>query len=387
MNKIGTVVLKILLSLLIIGIFCFIGFWQFIILSSLGTIHIALCVLSVLIMPSVFLLLIWVKDRKTMIKYWGIFAFISVIAIVSNFFIDSYEKSLEIDTTPNIPVNEYMPFDSDSKIVCLPKESKTKISGKLPVIDSASAVFPLCSAFVNAVYPENKDIFFDGILNCNGTSGGYYALAQKETDIFLGSYPSEEQINFAKEMNTEFVYTPIGKEAFVFFVHKDNPIDGLTKEQIQAIYSGEITNWKELGGYNKNILAFQRNEGSGSQTRLIRFMEGKKLAEPPSELRNGLMTGIIEEVSNYQSKPGAIGFSFRYYVEEIIKNPDIKILAVDGVYPNVETIKNGTYPLSGELYAVTYLDNDNPNVNLLIDWILSEEGQYLIEKTGYVGIK
>jgi len=99
------------------------------------------------------------------------------------------------------------------------------------------------------------------------------------------------------------------------------------------------------------------------------------------------MSGIVEQVSDYRNKKGSIGFSFRYYLEGIIKNPDIKILSIDGVAPTVENIKNGSYPITGPLYAVTWEGNSNKNVEKLLDWVLSEEGQEIIEKTGYVGVK
>ena len=82
----------------------------------------------------------------------------------------------------------------------------------------------------------------------------------------------------------------------------------------------------------------------------------------------------------------APGFSFRYYVEGIIQNPDIKVLSVDGVAPTAENIRNGSYPIVTPMYAVTYEENTNENVDLLLQWILSEEGQYIIEETGYVGV-
>jgi len=110
------------------------------------------------------------------------------------------------------------------------------------------------------------------------------------------------------------------------------------------------------------------------------------IMEAPTELRNDLMSGIVEQVSNYRSKSNSIGFSFRYYVEGIIENPDIKVLSVDGVAPTAENIKNGSYPIVTPMYAVTYEENTNENVDLLLQWILSEEGQYIIEETGYVGI-
>ena len=108
--------------------------------------------------------------------------------------------------------------------------------------------------------------------------------------------------------------------------------------------------------------------------------------EPPTELRNDFMAGIIEEVADYRSKSGSIGFSFRYYVEGIIKNPDIKMIAVDGATPTEENIKNGTYPIVTPIYAVTYEEQTNENVDKLLLWILSGEGQKIIEETGYVGI-
>ena len=199
-------------------------------------------------------------------------------------------------------------------------------------------------------------------------------------------YPSEEQKAYAKECKTTFEYTPLGSEGFMFFVHKDNAIDNLTTEQIQSIYSGEITNWKQVGGKNEKIEAFQRNEGSGSQSMLKRFMGDKPIMEAPTELKNDLMSGIIERVSNYKNKTNSIGFSFRYYVEGIIKNPDIKMISIDGVAPTAENIKDGKYPVVTPIYAVRYEEETNENVDKLLDWILSDEGQYIIEETGYVGI-
>ena len=152
------------------------------------------------------------------------------------------------------------------------------------------------------------------------------------------------------------------------------------------IYTGEITNWNQVGGSNESIIPFQRNEGSGSQSMLLRFMDGKQPMEPDTETKIGGMLDIIETVADYRNKEGSIGFSFRFYLEGIIKNPDIKLLHVDGVAPTVENIQNGTYPLTTSLYAVTCEGNSNPNVALLLEWILSPEGQELVEKTGYVPI-
>ena len=296
------------------------------------------------------------------------------------------DNTLEsIDTAPSIDTQEYLPFVEDSKIVKY--VSKTlRLTENLPIIDGATAAFPVYSAFVNAVYPNTTKLY-DGVFEFNNTVGGYKALAERETDIFLGAAPSKAQIEYAKECGTTFDYTQIGWEAFVFFVHKDNPITSLTTDQIRGIYSGKITNWSEVGGHDEEIVPFQRDEDSGSQSMMIRFMGDVPLIEPDTDERVVGMGGIVEEVASYKNHTSSIGYSFRYYIEGIVCHPDIKMIAVNGVAPTVYNVKNTTYPIIAPVYAMTYEGNINPNVEVLINWMLSDEGQYIIEESGYVGIK
>lgn len=353
-------------------------------LGAFGELHwaILLCLFPFII-PA-----IWIKRRKPyLITYLCVF--LVVLACCGVLWgIEEYERSITIDVAPNIDVNEYLPFDENSKIVKLDSQTlKFTADDELPRIDGASAAFPVYSAFVNAVYPNiEATALYGGIFEYNNTRGGYQKLAQRETDIFIGAQPSKEQVAFAEEQGTEFIYTQIGWEAFVFFVHKDNPIDSLTSEQIKKIYSGEITNWSEVGGNDEEIIAFQRDEGSGSQSMMIRFMGDTPLMEAETETISG-MGAVIEEVVDYQSRAGSIGYSFRYYIEGIVQNPEVKMIAVDGVAPTADNVRNNTYPIITPVYAVTYENNPNPNVARLVEWILSEEGQYIIEQTGYVGMK
>lgn len=387
-NKIKNLV-KLIFKLIITGIALFVSYivsiYLLIILSSLK-INVISTVWSALLLPTLLLILIYSKNKKRDLKRFGIFILVFFIVLGINIGINKYEESITVKTNVNIDCNEYLPFTEDSKIVKLEKEASLKLTEKLPILDGAAAVFPVYSAFVNEIYP-NRTKLNDGIFEYNNTVRGYSLLAQKETDIFFGGYPSEEQIDFARENNTEFVYTEIAKEAFVFFVHKDNPVENLTQEQVKKIYSGEITNWKEVGGNDEDIVAFQRNEGSGSQSKLKRFMADTPIMEAPTEQVNDFMVGIIDKVSDYKNRTNSIGFSFRYYMEGIIKNPNVKILKIDGVEPNIENIREEKYPITEPLYAVTYKDSNNENVQKLLDWILSKEGQEIIEKTGYAGIK
>ena len=381
-KEIAIIVSKTILTIAVIMMSAYIALLSVLILTSEG-INPVISFIAMLVVPSLLLPLIWLKKRKKFFLIWLIPAAVYFIALGINYGMIQYDKSITINTSPNISVHEYLPFKEDSKIVKY--DSKTlKFTDNLPKIDGAAALFPVYSAFVNATYPDTTYIN-DGFFEYNNTPEGYRMLAEKETDIFIGVYPSDEQKAYAEECNTTFRYTPIGSEGFVFFVHKDNPIENLTSEQIKGIYSGEITNWSEVGGKNEKIEAFQRNEGSGSQSMLKRFMGDKPIMKAPTELINDLMSGIIERVSNYKNKTNSIGFSFRFYVEGIIKNPDIKMVSIDGVAPTAQNIKSGAYPVTTPIYAVTYEEETNENVYKLLDWILSEEGQYIIEETGYVG--
>ena len=358
--------------------------WLFLAFSGFGKIAI---LLGMLVIPLA-IPLVWLKKKKAYAIGYVAFLVCFAAFVAAKIGINIYNESITIDVAPSINVSKYLPFKEDSKIIKLRSESldfENVAKEDLPIIDGAAAVFPVYSAFVNAVYPDTTELY-DGVFEYNNTPGGYKRLAQKKIDIFIGAAPSKEQIAFAEENDTVFEYTQIGYEAFVFFVHKDNPIDSLTAEQIKGIYSGQITNWSQVGGKNEKIVAFQRNEGSGSQSMLIRFMGDTPIMEPTMQTSVGDMGGIIEEVADYKNKSNSMGFSFRFYVEGIIKNPDIKMIAIDGVAPTKENIQSGAYPIIAPLYAVTYEGNANENVQKLIAWMLSDEGQYIIEQTGYVAI-
>ena len=203
------------------------------------------------------------------------------------------------------------------------------------------------------------------------TVRGYKAIVDGTTDILFCAGPSEEQEQYAKDNGVELVYVPIGLEAFVFFVNQKNPINSLTTEQIRKIYACEYTNWREVGGANRIINPVTRLKGSGSQTTFESFMGDTKI-------------GVKSPLAIIGA---SIGFSFRYYMDGIVENNSVKMLSVNGVYPSAQNIQNRSYPIVAQFYAIYRKDNSNKNIPVLIDWLLSNEGQTLIEKTGYVRIK
>ena len=376
------IVIKIYVSLFIVIVTA--ALW-FIIAIDYGQISDSVRLLLELTVLS-YLLPLWNKNHRILsFIIVAIFTVLSIIAYLINMYSINKDEGLRIKTDVNINIEEYMPFEENSKIARLDSPASLKLTTDLPTLDGAAAVFPLYSSFINAVYPDTVT-YGEKPFVYNNTVRGYMELAEKETDIFFGAYPSEEQINYAQEQGIEFEYTEIGKEGFIFFVNKENPITSLTSEQIKGIYSDEITNWKEVGGKDEKIIAFQRNEGSGSQSMLIRFMGDTPIMDAPTEEVNDFMSGIINQVADYKNYSNSIGFSFRYYFDTLIANPNVKMIAVDGVKPTLQNITNDTYPIVTSLYAVTYKGNENENVEKLLNWILSEEGQELVEKTGYARV-
>ena len=313
-----------------------------------------------------------------------------------------YHDSIPTVDDRSLLLWDYVPFEEENKLVSLEQEASLQFDSPYAVtLDGATALYPIYAAFAQAVYPQawpDSGIEIDyspynSTVACNGTIEAYERLIRGEVDLIFAAGPSQAQLDAAYKAGMEFHMTPIGREAFVFFVNSKNPVTGLTVEQIQGIYTGSITNWSQVGGKNQKIRPFQRAENSGSQTSLQRLMAGLPLMEPEEEDRIAGMGGIIREVASYRNYKNAIGFSFRYYSTEMVQNGDIRLLALNGVEPNRETIRDGSYPIASEFYAVTCApigspapEETDPDIASLLEWVLSGEGQAILEQTGYVGV-
>lgn len=296
---------------------------------------------------------------------------------------------------------QYEPFSEGTKAVSLEEQSTLRFHREdLLRLDGATALYPVYAGFVQAVYPQGEYPLYDntsegyGSITCSGTVNAYERLITGRTDLIFAAAPSQEQLEMARRAAKELHLTPIGREAFVFFVNSRNPVEGLTVEQIQGIYTGQITNWNQVGGKNQPIRPFQRLENSGSQSALLRLMDGLPLIEPEKEDRVGGMGGIIQQVASYRNYKNSIGFSFRFYASEMAANDQIRLLALDGVSPTKESIRDGSYPISDSFFAITAAPigapdprESNPNLNAFLDWILSEQGQQIVEDSGYVSIR
>lgn len=373
-----------ILVLIVLGFFTFAGVFMALLIGNFE--WIPFMIISALILYLLFLAFLFrfFKTKKRVLWFIGI----SFVALAAGSVWPIYEKYIDSIPTVSSEVDifEYMPFEEDSKVVSLDEEASLQLSEPLPVMDGATALYPLYSAIAQATYPKKTYDPYDSEVMVNTTPEAYENLINGKVDLIFVNEPSKNQLQRAKAKGVELQLTPIGKEAFVFFVNQKNEVDGLTLQEIKDIYSGKITNWKEVGGKNEPIRAYQRPEDSGSQTALQSLMGDTPIMDPPRENVASGMGEIINEVAQYRNFENAIGYTFRYYSQEMVGNKEIKLLSVDGVPPTKETIRSGEYPITGEFYIVT-AGTDNPNVQKLINWVLSPQGQKLIEKVGYVPIQ
>lgn len=282
----------------------------------------------------------------------------------------------------------YLPFEKNGLLAELDDESNLEIVDNLPFLDGATALFPVYASFVQAVYSESEYKNVEGLVSCTKTDRAYNNLLNSNADIIFCAAPSKLQLKQFSDNGLDLKLVPIGREAFVFFVNNRNPVNNLKVSDIQRIYSGEIKNWKKLNGPDKSIRAFQRPLNSGSQTMLEKIMDNNPIMKPGRENVSTGMGGIINQVAVYRNFSNSIGYSFFYFTMKMVKNGEIKLLSIDGVTPSKNTIQDGSYPFSDNFYAI-YVDKENKNENIerFIDWILSDQGQILIAKTGYIPIK
>lgn len=207
-------------------------------------------------------------------------------------------------------------------------------------------------------------------------------------DLVIATEPSDEEIAQAESLGITLKKTPVCYDAFVFITHKDNPIESLTVEQIKKIYTGEIKNWNEVGGKNEKIRAFQREKNSGSQTAMENLvMGGADMIDPIKVKVIEGMGMLIDAVAEYENETASLGYTYRYYIDTLYKNDNIKTIAVNGIDPTDENIRNSSYPFTTNYYGVIREEDENEIGGQFLDWILSDEGQKCVAQAGYITMR
>lgn len=333
------------------------------------------------------------KKGSSMITLIVVIVLVVALCVGAYFLVSSlYEKKLN----QNGDVNNNSSQDNTQDTI---KNDEEEISSEplytldnYPKVDASLATQPLTNAFIKNFVGEDVDV---SKLDYTNTHPGYVRLINDEVDLIVVTEPSKEELELAKQKGVELEVIPVVKEGFVFYVNSNNKVDYLTKDQIQGIYSGEITNWKEVGGEDMEIKPFQRPTNSGSQTGMLSLvMKDKKLMDPLKENLVSTMAQIINFVSSYENGKNSIGYSYYYYATTMYEGIDkeiasnIKLIGIDGVKPNAKTIQNGSYPYTTAYYIViNKADDENSPSRKLANLMLSKRGQQVAKNAGYVPVK
>jgi phosphate transport system substrate-binding protein len=219
-----------------------------------------------------------------------------------------------------------------------------------------------------------------------GTHQAWVNLIEGRADfILVARQASDDELALAKRRKVELDAQAIARDAFVFLINEKNPVRKLTLAQIRGIYAGKLKKWREVGGNDAPIQAYQRTRNSGSQDMMRKLvMKGERMIEGPDVLVETLMASTILRI---YTDPNGIAYSFYFYKELMADRPEVWACAVNGVVPTAATIRSGEYPLVTEVYAVLRKDtSDNHPARRLRGFLLSAEGQKIVEEAGYVGL-
>lgn len=257
----------------------------------------------------------------------------------------------------------------------------------MPRLDGSTATAPLAQAAAAVLLGESEEDVAD-LIDFSRTTESYRQLMQGDADLLIAAEPNAAVFDEMEEAGFEVQMEPLATDALVFMVNEDNPVDSLTTEQLRGIYSGEITNWSEVGGADLEIVPFQRNAESGSQVLMEKLvMDGAEMTEPPEGYMIASMGGLMDAVKEYDNSSNAIGYSVYYYAHDMQMAGGLKLLKIDGVAPEAATIRSGEYPFLNPYYvAMNAAEPEGSMTRVLYDWLLGPDGQKLVDMKGYVSV-
>jgi phosphate transport system substrate-binding protein len=267
-------------------------------------------------------------------------------------------------------------------------------AGHYPYIDGSTANHPLLARIYQEICGVDRETAETMVPFNLGSTGSIWREMLYNYELPYDDYPAlyivyEPPVDVKQEFENEFEnyeIDPLGRDGLVFMVNAENPVESLTVDQLYGIYTGQITNWKEVGGNDEEIKPFQRNEDSGSQTLFMKLlMKGEEPMDPPKDLREDTMGGLIDSVAAFDGSGSAIGYSVYYYANLMHSNPSLKLISVDGVAPTNDSIESAEYPLTNDFYiAIRAAEPEDSPVRALRDAMLTEAGKQLLESENYV---
>jgi phosphate transport system substrate-binding protein len=256
-----------------------------------------------------------------------------------------------------------------------------------PRMDGSTSTIPLGQAVASVLLGAPRDQVAD-LAIFNKTTQSFRNLMIGNADILIVGEPNPSVFEEMKQAGFKYEMTPFATDALVFVVNENNPVSNLSTDQLRKIYTGEITNWNDVGGADMKIEAFQRNAEAGSQSLMKKLvMKDLEMSQPPEGYAIGEMDGLISAVKSFDGSASALGYTVYYYADDMQMAKGLKILSIDGVQPSDATIANKEYPFLNPYYTVIAANEpESSPARIMYNWLLSAEGQNLIKTEGYVPV-
>lgn len=249
-------------------------------------------------------------------------------------------------------------------------------TGKKVVIKGSTTVLPITQKTAEAFRKLDKvSITIEG----SGSGNGIKALIDGTCDIANSSREMKpEELKSAMDKGKTVKEIALAVDMIVPVVHPSNTVNNITMAQLKAVYDGSITNWKQLGGKDENIVVISRDTSSGTyeiwHEKVMHKMDVKK--DALLQASNGAI------VSAVAGNPKALGYIGYGYIDK-----SVKALTVDKVEITIENGKSGKFPVSRKLYMYVDENKLSPDAQKFIDFVLSGEGQKLVKEAGFIPIK
>ncbi len=248
--------------------------------------------------------------------------------------------------------------------------------GNKVVIKGSTTVLPITQKAAEAFKKTSKTLI---TIEGSGSGNGIKALIDKTCDIANSSREMKpEELKNAGDKGIRVKEIAIAIDMIVPVVHPSNPVKEITMAQLKAIYDGSITNWKQLGGKDENIVVISRDTSSGTFE-----IWNEKVMKKTDVRKDALLqasNGAI--VSAVAGNPKAIGYVGFGYIDS-----SVKALNVDSVLPTIDNGKSGKYPISRKLYMFVDENRVSTETQKFIDFIIGAEGQKLVKDAGFIPIK
>ena len=225
---------------------------------------------------------------------------------------------------------------------------------------------------------------------CSGTHGAYMNLIEGHTDVIIASRDvSRNEKAAAAEAGVDLVTAPLAIDALVFIVNPKNPVKNLTADQVRKIYTGEITNWKEVGGVDHAITPYIRDADSGSQEKMETLvMDGLTMINGTwmPEIIGSQMASPYLQLENDEY---GIGYTPFFYCTAMVRDlMKVNMLSIDGVAPSKESLRANQYPFVSSIYAaVRKTEDPNSMAYKLYRFLFTKKGADMIDESGYIAIR